>query len=508
MKKSKLLAAALAATMFTTAACGLVACDDDSTRYVVTFNANGGTLIGDEALYTNASGIVKGALPTAEKEDGAFKGWALTAAADESAVINLAKYKFDKDKTVYAVYKDYEVVTITFEYGEGKGTRKTEQTENGKLSILPKPTTAPDGKKFDGWFTAATGGERVTVDTVFEQAATLYAQYSNEEYTNYCLVGDTKYELEENAVTGAEASYFICVDLSADDTVSFYVDGQIISASVPTGGIWLGMKPSTGKKDVFTAELAGTFEFTITLSGTTPAWKITADNGTVLAIEGDYYLVGLGAEFGNWKQCLEKWHLGTATGSVDVTVGATPATFKVAKAKNRLGEIEWSGELGIAAVVSGRGYASTDKDKNIVLKTASTYTITLEGGELTISADFPEPEPTKDIDGYTYGAVVSTKYYLVGGFIGEDFDATNGYQMIKNPDNASEYTVGGFTVEADGAVKIVFGANSYGYANINEQWGNKDLAKTDDDGNIVFKAAGTYSIFFNPTTGDIFLSWS
>ena len=519
MKKSKFLAAALAATMFTTAACGLVACGDDegttsttkppaSTTHTVTFNADGGTLSGAATLNTDKDGIVQGTIPTAEKADTTFRGWALTIGANESAVINFSTQKFDKDKTVYAVYKDYEVVTVTFDYGEGFGTRNSAQTVNGKLAALPA-ATPPVDQTFKGWFTAATGGTAVTESTVFTQNSTIYAQYTdgNAEYTNYCLVGNTKYELEEITLEDVAQAFTVTLNLQADDAVSFYVNGQLISAT--KGGIWIGMKPSTGKKNMFTAERDGAFEFNLTCStGATPAWTLTGDDGAITVFANHYYIVG--KDFGNWEKCLEEYHVGEMSGQIDLTVGAKAVTFKLAKCKNRMGEIEWGGALGAGNVSKiGIGYVTADSDGNIVLKTPGTYTIKLVEGAIQITSDdVPEPQPTKDIDGYTYGAVNSSKYYLVGGFIGEDFDATTGYEM-KTKTNGSgdtEYMVEGFTVEAGGAVKIVFGDNEYGYDNIHAEYGQKNLATTDDDGNIVFKAFGTYKIYFNPETGAIYLS--
>lgn len=46
----------------------------------------------------------------------------------------------------------------------------------GKLSVLPTPTRS--NYTFDGWFTAATGGEKVTTDTVFTQDTTIYAHWT------------------------------------------------------------------------------------------------------------------------------------------------------------------------------------------------------------------------------------------------------------------------------------------------------------------------------------------
>ena len=105
MKKSKLLVAALAATMFTTAACGLVACgDDDSTgnTYTVTFDADGGSLKGSQTLTTDKNGFVQGEIPTADKADNTFQGWSLSKGDD--TIINFKSQKFTSDKVVYAVY--------------------------------------------------------------------------------------------------------------------------------------------------------------------------------------------------------------------------------------------------------------------------------------------------------------------------------------------------------------------------------------------------------------------
>ncbi|MDE7108164.1 MAG: InlB B-repeat-containing protein, partial [Clostridiales bacterium] len=479
--------------------------------YTVTFNADDGTLNGAATLDTNTEGFVQGTIPTAAKDDTTFRGWALTIGANESAVINFTTYAFDKDRTVYAVYKAYDVVTITYDYGEGSGTRGSDKTVNGKLADLPTPS-APAGKKFDGWYTAETDGTKVTADTVFTQAGTIYARYTDGsvEYTNYCLVGTQKIELEEVTLEDAAQAFTVTANLQANDTVKFYVNGQLISAT--KGSIWLGMKPSTGKRTEFAAERAGAFEFNLTLSkAATPAWTVTGDDGTAIAIKDEYYLVGEGEALGNWK-CIEVNHLGTTSGGVQVTVGATtPATFKVVKAKDRMGAPNWdSGALGSGNMSRiGIGYVSTDNDGNIVLKTAGHYTIKLVDGMVQItSTDVPEPQPTKDIAGYTYGAVDSSKYYLVGGFIGEDFDGNTGYEMKTKTNDAgdTEYMVEGFTVEAGGAVKIVFGGTSYGYENIHPEYGQKNLATTDDDGNIVFKAFGTYKIYLNPTTGAIYLS--
>ncbi|MBM6977344.1 InlB B-repeat-containing protein [Intestinimonas butyriciproducens] len=48
--------------------------------------------------------------------------------------------------------------------------------EDGKLASLPTPNR--NGYTFNGWYTATSGGTRITLDTVFNADATVYAQWS------------------------------------------------------------------------------------------------------------------------------------------------------------------------------------------------------------------------------------------------------------------------------------------------------------------------------------------
>lgn len=66
--------------------------------------------------------------------------------------------------------------TITFNPNGGSVSPTSGTTgTDGKLSSLPTPTHATD--TFKGWFTAATGGNTVTTNTVFTSNQTIYAQW-------------------------------------------------------------------------------------------------------------------------------------------------------------------------------------------------------------------------------------------------------------------------------------------------------------------------------------------
>lgn len=66
--------------------------------------------------------------------------------------------------------------TITFDANEGTVSPATATTgADGKLATLPEPTRS--NYKFVGWFTAKSGGEKVTISTVFTKDTTIYAQW-------------------------------------------------------------------------------------------------------------------------------------------------------------------------------------------------------------------------------------------------------------------------------------------------------------------------------------------
>lgn len=68
---------------------------------------------------------------------------------------------------------------VTFDAGEGKADAETARTDkDGKLAELPGAVR--DGYTFEGWFTAAEGGDAVTADTVFDKDTTVFAHWKKD----------------------------------------------------------------------------------------------------------------------------------------------------------------------------------------------------------------------------------------------------------------------------------------------------------------------------------------
>lgn len=194
MKKRKVLVASLLATVFAASAGALVACGDgvelppegtDGVKHVVTFDANGGAFGAEKQVKveTDANGkiITEPTKPT--YADHTFKGYTLKKDGDSILTFGENGYKFEADQTVYAKWEAkspaVEDIVITFNVGEN-GTMTGETTAkavNGKLASLPD-VTANEGWIWNGWYTAATEGTKVSTETEFTKSATIYAQYT------------------------------------------------------------------------------------------------------------------------------------------------------------------------------------------------------------------------------------------------------------------------------------------------------------------------------------------
>lgn len=71
--------------------------------------------------------------------------------------------------------------TITFNANGGTVSPESQTTKDGKLETLPTP--ARSGYTFEGWYTAASGGDLVSKDKTFTADTTLYAHWKQDTST-------------------------------------------------------------------------------------------------------------------------------------------------------------------------------------------------------------------------------------------------------------------------------------------------------------------------------------
>ena len=176
--------------------------------YTVTWNPNGGTV--DPTSTTKTHGSTLGTLPTPTRAADiqytyTFNGW-FTAATGGTQVS--ASTIVTENVTYYAQWtatpRSY---TATFN-GNGGGTPSPStitKTYGSELGTLP--TCSRTGYTFLGWYTASSGGTKISTTTVVTKDITYYAQWSINSYTltfnpNGGTVTPTSKDLEYNSAYG------------------------------------------------------------------------------------------------------------------------------------------------------------------------------------------------------------------------------------------------------------------------------------------------------------------
>ena len=149
-------------------------------QYTVTFDANGGTCSTTSVKVTE--GDVIGALPTPTRSGYTFDGW-YTATSGGTKLTT--SWKPTATATVYAHWtKNKEVYTVTFDANGGTcSTASVKVTEGNAIGTLPTATRS--GYTFDGWYTAISGGTKLTTSWKPTATATVYAHWTKnkEVYT-------------------------------------------------------------------------------------------------------------------------------------------------------------------------------------------------------------------------------------------------------------------------------------------------------------------------------------
>lgn len=146
--------------------------------FTVSFNANGGSVTAEsmEAF----RGVPFGTLPTPTRENYDFTGW-FTRTEDGDPIDSSTVLETKEDITVYAHWEP-KTFTVSFNANGGNVNSSGKTVTYGdKYGSLPTPSR--DYYHFEGWFTASSGGSRVTSDTVADQTAntTIYAHWTQKD---------------------------------------------------------------------------------------------------------------------------------------------------------------------------------------------------------------------------------------------------------------------------------------------------------------------------------------
>ena len=149
------------------------------TTYEVTVTNGTASPSGEQAAGTSVT-ITANAAPAGKQ----FKEWTgadnLTFTSGSKTTATATFTMPAEAVSVTATYEDIPVTTytITFNANGGSVTPASAETgADGKLASLPTPTRS-GSYSFKGWYTATSGGTKVTTSTVFNANTTIYAQWT------------------------------------------------------------------------------------------------------------------------------------------------------------------------------------------------------------------------------------------------------------------------------------------------------------------------------------------
>ena len=171
--------------------------------YKVTFNMNGAE--GAAPKSRNVThGAAIGTLPTVARTGHTFLGW-FTAASGGTQVY--ATDAVTAARTLYAHWQA-NTYTLTFNANGGDSSCSYRRTYGSQVGTLP--AVSRSGYVFKGWFTAASGGTRVSASTTVTGNATYYARWAT--------------HAEELAVTLGTAY----AEFSTDANAPWFPDGSAV----------------------------------------------------------------------------------------------------------------------------------------------------------------------------------------------------------------------------------------------------------------------------------------
>ena len=166
--------------------------------YTIWFDANGGTCSTTSKTVTSGSAV--GALPTPTASGCVFDGWRDADGMQYTAVSIMPA----SDLTLTASWT-LSPVTVTFDANGGTCAMTSLQVQPGD-AVGSLPTATKVGAGFAGWFTAASGGTRVSSSTTFSSSTTVYAQWGVESVPPVIV----KYKIVLDLGGGTLDSAYVC----------------------------------------------------------------------------------------------------------------------------------------------------------------------------------------------------------------------------------------------------------------------------------------------------------
>lgn len=241
------------------------------TNYSISYNLNGGSLSGQKTSYNIETANF--ALPQPTRSGYTFTGWTGTglSSATKSVTVN----KGSTGNRSYTANWSANGYTISFNYNKpstaagamsGNGTTSKGVTYAAAYGTLPQPSMP--GWTFNGWYTAASGGSRISATTTYTAAGnqTLYAHWTLNTYS-------ISYNANGGSLSGQKTSYNVNTD-------SFALPTPTKNGYTFTG--WTGSNGTTAQKSVTIAKgSTGNRNYTANWTPTNYSISYTLNGGSL-----------------------------------------------------------------------------------------------------------------------------------------------------------------------------------------------------------------------------------
>lgn len=249
--------------------------------YTISYSLDGGTISGNPTSYNVTTSTFT--LPTPTKTGYTFLGWTGSNGTTASTSVSISQGSTgNKSYTANWKINSYK---LTYNANGGSvSTASKSLTYGSAYGTLPTPTRS--GYKFNGWYTAASGGTKVSdTTTIGASNVTIYAQWSLVTYTiTYNLNGGTN--SSSNPISYNVTSSAITL---ANPTRTGYTFGGWYTESSFTNKVTSIATGSTGNKSFYAKWTANTYTVSYDAnggSGTTASSSHTYGTAKTLTSNG------------------------------------------------------------------------------------------------------------------------------------------------------------------------------------------------------------------------------
>lgn len=246
--------------------------------YSIAYNANGGT--GTTATSTHTYDTAKALTSNGFSRTGyTFTGWNTQANGSGTAYSNAQSVKnlTTSNGSTVTLYAQWSVnnYTLTFNANGGSVSPASKSLAYGsQYGTLPTPTR--NGYTFTGWFTAASGGTKVSNTTTMGAGnVTVYAQWAPTNYTiTYNLNGGTN-------PSGVSTNYNIntaTITLPTPNRSGYTFAGWYTNSSFTGSAVTSIAKGSTGNKVFYAKWTPANYTISYNLNGGSVSGNPTSYN--------------------------------------------------------------------------------------------------------------------------------------------------------------------------------------------------------------------------------------